>query len=902
MEVLETTTDNNEVDSVQGVGFVGDTTLAAPRQNSPIQETDLGVAEVLRDLMDEAKVKAPSPAKHKTRQTPRKTESVNSGDVTTPKAKKARVQGPSKRVTRSTAENSNFISMEGIRNTIPRRPPTTAPLAQNGAVSGSRGDSDCSAEFGFPKTEEFDLERQSSSPISGRHSINQRRSISAQASSQASARASFQRNTPLSGRDDERVIRCTSNASFQRKSALSRAKTKSRLIDPQERKSERLGRSGILQSTPENFDDDDPFLDDDMPDEYNQTTFGCFSIFQLVSLILIVAALVCSLVIPKYKRKTVWEMQLWKWGVMIMVLICGGLVSGWLIRILVFLFERNFLLRKRVLYFVYGLRNAVQKCLWLSLVLLSWNLILGQKVESKTHGKYLRYITKILVCLLVATIIWLLKTLLVKVLAMSFHVTAFFDRIQDALFSQYVIETLSRPPFIEIETICDEDAEEQRIVSEVERLRGFGRSPTLAMPMTRKEKGITIDRLHRLNRKNVSAWNMKRLMSLVRKGVLSTLDEHLPGSMTTTTAEDETSMHIRSEKQAKSAAKRIFDNVASPGSKYIYEEDLMHFMRDDEAIKTMHLFEGSTECDGISKKALKNWVVVVFRERRALALSLNDTKTAVNKLHNLLSVLLSFGVLIIWLLILDVSITRFLVFISSQLLLLTFVFGNTFKTTFEAIIFLFVMHPFDVGDRCEIDEVQMVVEEMNILTTVFLRYDNQKVIYPNSVLATKPISNYYRSPDMGEGIDFCVHISTSVQKIAVMKERITRQAMQKYSLPFSHLQKVGQLIMSIFPSLENAEKKKEHWYPSPMIVMRDIEDMNRLKFSVWLSHTMNHQDMGERWERRALLVEEMVKIFKDLDVEYRMLPMDVNIRALPSLVSDRFPSNWSAYCSDHTVD
>lgn len=50
-----------------------------------------------------------------------------------------------------------------------------------------------------------------------------------------------------------------------------------------------------------------------------------------------------------------------------------------------------------------------------------------------------------------------------------------------------------------------------------------------------------------------------------------------------------------------------------------------------------------------------------------------------------------------------------------------FVFGNMAKTLFEAIVFIFVMHPFDVGDRIEIDGNQMVVEEMNILTTVFLR-------------------------------------------------------------------------------------------------------------------------------------------------------------------------------------
>ena len=68
----------------------------------------------------------------------------------------------------------------------------------------------------------------------------------------------------------------------------------------------------------------------------------------------------------------------------------------------------------------------------------------------------------------------------------------------------------------------------------------------------------------------------------------------------------------------------------------------------------------------------------------------------------------------------------------------------------------------------------MVVDEMNILTTVFLRFDNQKIIYPNSMLATKPISNYNRSPDMGDAIDFCINISTPLEKVTSMKERITR--------------------------------------------------------------------------------------------------------------------------------
>lgn len=288
----------------------------------------------------------------------------------------------------------------------------------------------------------------------------------------------------------------------------------------------------------------------------------------------------------------------------------------------------------------------------------------------------------------------------------------------------------------------------------------------------------------------------------------------------------------------------------------------MRFMEKDEASKTMGLFEGACESRKISKSSLKNWVVNAFRERRALALTLNDTKTAVNKLHRMVNILVSVIILVIWLLILGIATSKFLLFVTSQLVLVAFVFGNTCKTVFESIIFLFVMHPFDVGDRCEIDGVQMIVEEMNILTTSFLRYDNQKIIFPNSVLATKAIHNFYRSPDMGDAVEFCLHICTPPEKIAIMRQRI----------------------------ISFIESKKEHWCPAPLIVLKDVEELNRMRIAIWLTHRMNHQDMGERWTRRALLVEELVKIFQELDLQYRLLPLDINVRCLPPVNSTSLPS------------
>ena len=38
-------------------------------------------------------------------------------------------------------------------------------------------------------------------------------------------------------------------------------------------------------------------------------------------------------------------------------------------------------------------------------------------------------------------------------------------------------------------------------------------------------------------------------------------------------------------------------------------QDLMRFLREDEALKTMSVMDGSSESERISKSTLKNWVV-----------------------------------------------------------------------------------------------------------------------------------------------------------------------------------------------------------------------------------------------------------------------------------------------------
>ncbi|KAJ7557940.1 hypothetical protein O6H91_04G016800 [Diphasiastrum complanatum] len=780
-------------------------------------------------------------------------------------------------------------NLSPVPETAQQRSNTSSPTfaAQETASSGAGAQSNASP----PKTVSNEEHRADEGVVRGQNLVVQVTSCSNSPSHSAkgdeidaAAEMGLRRRKATSPKNEHLSPKTIQSPSIIPAQSFIRLRSKSRLAEPpppltarqktllkadQASPRKSLPRSSLQAPNKLEEEDDDPLKDADLPAKYRKSKLSIWSILELCTFMVILAALLCSLLVPYFRQRVLWGLRLWRWVVLVMVVFSGRLVSSWAVRILVFLIEKNFLLRKRVLYFVYGLRKGVQTCMWLIFVLLSWCFLFDPKVEQSTQNhRALHYVTKALVCFVIAAFIWLVKTLIVKVLASSYHVSTYFDRIQESLFNQYILESLSGPALLDIQQNLEE---EKHLQSKLSGLKEAGTKSTNSTDipvrpnavLTRsvvtgrrgqqlvpksegsaKDREITIQHLQKMNQKNVSAWNMKRLITVVKQTGISTLTQTL--DETEDDAEDK-DFDIQSEWQAKAAAKQIFKNVGKPSMKYITLDDLSRFLPYEEATNAMALFDGAKESGQISKHSLKNWVVKVYKDRRALALSLNDTRTAVNKLHRILDVLVGLLVIIIWLLVLNLATTHLLVFISSQLLLIVFIFGNTCKTIFEALIFLFAMHPFDVGDRCVVDGVQMIVEEMNILTRVFLRYDNEKIYYPNSVLSSKPISNFYRSPDMADTFEFSVHLSTPLEKIAALKEKIASYLLSK----------------------------PHHWYANYTLIVKEIEDMNRMRMLLGVKHTMSHQNAPEKLMRRSDLILEMKKFFEELGIQYRLLPQDI---------------------------
>ncbi|KAK8505246.1 hypothetical protein V6N13_045691 [Hibiscus sabdariffa] len=558
-------------------------------------------------------------------------------------------------------------------------------------------------------------------------------------------------------------------------------------------------------------------------------------VFEWFIFLLLLGCLIASLTVDELKNHNFWGLKTWKWCVLVMVIFCGMLVTRWFMRLVVFLIEINFLLRKKVLYFVHGLKTSVQVFIWLSLVLVTWVLLFLDVERSKTATKILDYVTYTLASILIGAFLWLLKTLLLKILASNFHMNKFFDRIQESVFHHYILRTLSGRPLVE----TDERTTAHLTVSNAKKGKG-----------AKTKKLIDMGKVHKLKREKVSSWHMKVLVDAITNSGLSTISYSLDEN-TYDEQGELTDKEITNE-EAQFSAHQIFHNVAQHNSNhhrsYIDEDDLLRFMIKEEVDLVFPLFEGSNT-GRIDKKSFTNWVIKVYKDRKTLSHALSDTKTAVKQLNKLVTAILVVVTGVIWLLLTEIATMKVLLLLSSQLLVAAFVFKNLCKTVFEAIIFIFVMHPFDVGDRCVIDGVQLLVEEMNILTTVFLKLDNEKVYYPNSVLATKPISNYYRSPDMGDTIEFAVNFMTPANTIGQLKEEIRK-----------HL-----------------EAKSTIWHPNHLVVVKEIENVNKLKMALYCNHTMNFQDFREKNKRRTDLIIELKRIFEELGIRYNLLPQHVNL-------------------------
>ncbi|PRW44384.1 Mechanosensitive ion channel 10 [Chlorella sorokiniana] len=223
------------------------------------------------------------------------------------------------------------------------------------------------------------------------------------------------------------------------------------------------------------------------------------------------------------------------------------------------------------------------------------------------------------------------------------------------------------------------------------------------------------------------------------------------------------------EQEARRVAYFMFHNIrASRKRHWIQQSDLEDFLPPKQAEEAFRYID----IDGngrISAGEVRDSVLKIYQERAFLACTLRDTKSVIGKLERLLGAIIHVLFGFFYLYIFGVDVTKAWLTFSSVILAFTFIFGNSIRTVFECVVWLFSVHPYDVGDTLVIGGENHRVAEIALLNTTLVRADGARIYRPNSRLNNESLFNLSRSTNKAESIKLSLDLSTPLEVVEMLR-------------------------------------------------------------------------------------------------------------------------------------
>lgn len=249
----------------------------------------------------------------------------------------------------------------------------------------------------------------------------------------------------------------------------------------------------------------------------------------------------------------------------------------------------------------------------------------------------------------------------------------------------------------------------------------------------------------------------------------------------------DSSNEVNTQGEARKLAFYLYWNVLEHNlvRPYVVPRDLEAFFDTPEEVKACFKILDTDE-DG--KATLGNIVdacTAIYKERKKLAITLKDTKSVVAKLELVCGVVIHMGFALLYLYIFNVNITSIWVSISTIILAFAFVFGNSVKSMYESVLFLFVVHAFDVGDWLALSSGDLVkVEEIALLSITALRTDGRRMYIPTPKLMSDITINMSRSDNWWDTVSILVDITTpssALEEVELVLKRFVAQHPREYT-------------------------------------------------------------------------------------------------------------------------
>lgn len=366
---------------------------------------------------------------------------------------------------------------------------------------------------------------------------------------------------------------------------------------------------------------------------------------------------------------------------------------------------------------------------------------------------------KILAAALIASCIYLVEKLIIQLISISYHQRSFDLRIQDSKHQTHLLGLLYDASRALFPLYCPEFAEEDYLITgNVDTIRvGNKKASGAATPMR------LMGNVNRIGDKITSAFG-NVASEITGKKVFNPNSAHsiVVGA-------------LEKKKSSEALAKRLWMSFVIEGKDALGIEDIQEVLgpaHREEADEAFAYIDTDNNGD-ISLDEMIVKVVSMSRERKAIANSMHDIGDAISVLDSVLVAVAFVIIIFIFVAFLNASFVTTLATAGTTLLSLSFVFAVTCQEFLGSCIFLFIKHPYDVGDRVDINSEPLVVERISLLYTVFKRIDYMKMVQvPNIVLNTMWIENVTRSKAMKEQIELSISFDTSLEDIELLRTEL----------------------------------------------------------------------------------------------------------------------------------
>ncbi|KAK2797834.1 hypothetical protein FQN50_009039 [Emmonsiellopsis sp. PD_5] len=294
-------------------------------------------------------------------------------------------------------------------------------------------------------------------------------------------------------------------------------------------------------------------------------------------------------------------------------------------------------------------------------------------------------------------------------------------------------------------------------------------------------------------------------------------------------------------------ARRLYRTFVRDGFETVFSGDLKSaFDNGDEADAAFTMFDKDMNGD-ISMEELEAVCVEIGRERKSITASLKDLDSVVSKLDNVFIFIVVVITILVFLSLISASTAGVLTSAGSTLLALSWLFSATAQEFLQSIVFVFIKHPFDVGDRVSIygntgktlTGDDYFVKEIALLYTEFKKMEGHVVQAPNSYLNTLFILNHRRSGALAEAVPIIIKFGTTLEQIDALRLRL----------------------------MEFVRSEKREYQSNILTELREVTENYSVTLNVVFFYKSNWQNELLRLQRRNKFICMLMIVLQEVGIE-----------------------------------